>query len=380
MLSSLIKPLRISIAVTGKTIGKYERHISTGALVIGFVIDYLTLTRTDRFLDNLVIISYLLIAAGGILTVHFYETTLRSRIAPDGTRRSLFFDWLRVIAPTVIQFAFGGLFSAFTIFYTRSAAFSVSWPAVFLIFGMMIANEFFQEWYRRLTVQVSILYFALFSYLIFLVPILIGMIGPWVFFVSGMVSLILIALFLNVVWRMIPLTFRRAKIPLITSVLLVFGAINTLYYLNFIPPIPLSLQQARVAHMVERSSANTYHLRVEPWSILDYVRRGDVYHRYKNEPVYVFSSVFAPSDLRARIVHRWQYWDNKRSQWETRSTIAFPVVGGRTHGYRGYSRKRAVEPGLWRVDIETASGLVIGRIDFSVVDTDKRPDLEKLVL
>jgi hypothetical protein len=46
---------------------------------------------------------------------------------------------------------------------------------------------------------------------------------------------------------------------------------------------------------------------------------------------------------------------------------AFEIHGGREGGYRGFSMKRAVVPGLWRVEVETQEGRIIGRIDFRVV-------------
>ena len=54
--------------------------------------------------------------------------------------------------------------------------------------------------------------------------------------------------------------------------------------------------------------------------------------------------------------------------WEKRDRIGYKVEGGRTSGYRGYSFKRNVEGGSWRVDVETDGGLVIGRTYFDIVD------------
>jgi hypothetical protein len=42
-------------------------------------------------------------------------------------------------------------------------------------------------------------------------------------------------------------------------------------------------------------------------------------------------------------------------------------VGGRDGGFRGYSFKKNIQPGTWRVDVETAEGLLLGRIGFEVV-------------
>ncbi|MFQ5627716.1 MAG: DUF2914 domain-containing protein [bacterium] len=45
-------------------------------------------------------------------------------------------------------------------------------------------------------------------------------------------------------------------------------------------------------------------------------------------------------------------------------------VPGRDKGYRGYTFKRHVQPGDWRIDVEIETGAlrqVLGRIDFEIV-------------
>lgn len=354
---------------------RYERQISSAALIGGFIIDWLTLTRIDQFFDNIVIIVYLLILAGSIVIVHFADSPLRERVAPDNTVRARVFFWLKLISPIVMQFAIGGLFSAFSIFYSRSAALTVSWPVVFFMFVMLIANEFLQRRYRRLTMQVSVMFFTVFSYAIFLVPILIGQIATWVFLLSGVVSLIVIATFLYLLRFITPTRFQQSKRGAIAGIIVIFLVVNIFYYLNFIPPIPLSLKQGRVAHQVERVNGD-YRVTVEPYAVGDYITGRDTVHVSQRSPVYVFSSVFAPSGLRTNIVHEWQYWDPDQERWVDRGTISFAVVGGRDQGYRGYTQKQAHEPGHWRVDIQTPSGLVIGRLTFTIAHVSETPDVK----
>src|SRR3712207_1946369 len=86
---------------------RYERHISSAALIGGFIIDSITLKRIDFLFENLVLISYLTIAGISIAFLNFYE---------GGAVRGRFFEWMHRLLPIVIQFAFGGLFSGFLIF------------------------------------------------------------------------------------------------------------------------------------------------------------------------------------------------------------------------------------------------------------------------
>jgi hypothetical protein len=76
--------------------------------------------------------------------------------------------------------------------------------------------------------------------------------------------------------------------------------------------------------------------------------------------------VFAPIQLKTNVVHIWRRYDETTRMWRTESTVKFPIVGGREGGYRAYSIKSRPASGRWRVDIETAEGLLIGRIPFSV--------------
>ena len=80
----------------------------------------------------------------------------------------------------------------------------------------------------------------------------------------------------------------------------------------------------------------------------------------------VYSAVFAPIQLKTNVVHKWRHYDETARTWRTKSTVRFPIVGGREGGYRGYSIKSSRRSGRWRVDIETPDGLLIGRVPFSV--------------
>ncbi|MFZ1503187.1 MAG: DUF2914 domain-containing protein, partial [Nitrospira sp.] len=51
--------------------------------------------------------------------------------------------------------------------------------------------------------------------------------------------------------------------------------------------------------------------------------------------------------------------------------IALKISGGREGGYRAYTFKQGLDPGDWRVDVETEDGRVIGRV---VVHAEKRDE------
>lgn len=335
-----------------------RRHIVLPtAFLLGFIFDYLTLTRIDRLYDNIVLLSYVVLLGASITFLYYYENSFR---------KNRLFDYLQVLAPTGAQFIFGGLFSAFLVFYSRSASLAASWPFLLILLGLLIGNEFFKKDYARLTFTLSVYYFILFSYFIFLIPVLLGRLGSGIFILSGAMSLVAIAVFVYGLWLIDRREMMAIRRRLTLSVGVIFLAVNGLYFTNIIPPVPLVLKDAGAYYMVERTIDGTYVLddRDRRWY--------EIFYSYKRMPIaageeiYVFSSVFAPTDLKTNIVHNWQYYNGSLNGWEDETRIEFAVIGGRDGGYRGFSKKASLRSGYWRVDIETPNGLLIGRVKFLV--------------
>lgn len=346
----------------------YESYISGAFLLFGFVVDNLTLTRIDLYLDNLILVSYLLVAVLGVVFVNLYE---------GGVVRGNFITSLRPWLPLPIQFAFGGLFSGFFVFYSRSGSLLTSWPFLLFILGLLIGNEFFRKRYLRLTFQLSILFIAIFSYLIFFVPIVLHEIGPPVFILSGVLSLVAISLLVYFLNLLIPKRIIESKKYLKRSIGGIFLILNILYFTNIIPPIPLSLKEAGVYHLVERQGG-IYIVQdeVEPW--YEKIIPGTTVHILQGEPIYFYSAVFAPTDLNTTIVHNWQVYNKEERKWNTATKLQFFVAGGRDGGYRGYSFKRNFTEGLWRVRVETERGQVLGAKRFTVEKVHTSPELKTL--
>ncbi|MEX2013486.1 MAG: DUF2914 domain-containing protein [Parcubacteria group bacterium] len=337
---------------------RHERHLSSLALILGFIFDSLTLQRIDFLFENLVMLSYLAISGGGIVLLNYCH---------EYPPHSSFFVRVEKLLPLFIQFTFGGLFSAFFIFYTRSATLSSSWPFILILLFILVGNEFFRAHYRRLTFQVSLYFLAVFSFFIFFIPILLKAMGAAIFVLSGVVSLIFIYLFSLVLFKFVPERFRDSRTNLKNSVFSIFILINILYFLNLIPPIPLALEDAGVYHFIEKVGENyTMVEEKKIWyeSLLFFLP--ETINIKAGSPLYVLSSVFAPTDLDTRIIHDWQYFDYRVEAWVSVSKITFPITGGRSEGYRGFSRKESLFEGKWRVDVKTEKGQIIGRVRFNI--------------
>jgi len=276
-----------------------------------------------------------------------------------------------------MQFSLGGLFSGLIVFYSRSGSFFASLPFIVVLLGLLIGNEFFHKKWPRFTFQISLWYIALFSYLALITPVILRSINQFTFVLAGILSLLIMYLYLKLIGFVIPKNFSVKKTPLIGSILSIYLLFNIFYFANIIPPIPLALKSGIVAHSVTRSGIGTYTIKTEDrawYDIVSYYQK--TFHRAKGEPVYVFSSVFAPTRFNETIFHDWSLYNKDINRWERKTRIPIKISGGREEGFRGYSFKENIEQGLWRVDIETARGQVIGRIKFTVENTKNPVQLE----
>lgn len=336
-------------------------HISTLAFVLGFLWDTLTLGQVDSWYDQTVLAIYMLFVPAAILLLHAVESG-RFRVRWLSSRK----HWL----PALIQFPIGGLFSAFIVFYSKSASVWTSWPFLLLLVAMFVGNELMHKRYERLVFQVGAYYVTLFTYLALLVPTLLGTLGTAPFVLAGVLSVALIGLFTSFVAGVVPVLYRESRHGLMFTIGGIYVVFHVLYLTNLIPPVPLVLKDMGVYYSVARSD-NGYTVTGEPrtWA----QEFGIVplsFRQFAGAPAYCFSAVYAPARLRTNMYHTWLYKDGLRYTSEAR--IVYPMRGGREEGYRGYTMK-AVRPGEWRCRVETASGQVLGQMDFTVSVANEPP-------
>ncbi len=335
-----------------------EKYLSIGFFSLGLIIDRLTLTRVDLLFDNLVLITYLCLAVLGIVLLYRAKTIKFKRPKSRLVKISKYI-------PLLTQYAFGGLFSGYIIFYTKSASWATSWIFLFILIAFFIGNERFRQKYKKIDFQLNILFVAIFSFMIFFVPVILKVMGAWVFVLSGVLSVALIYLLIYSLSHFISKIKRKRKIKITKNILGIFLVFNVLYFLNIIPPIPLSLKEIGVYDFVRRDASGDY-LLIEkelPWYSF-----GNYLLKIPEGRVYVYQSIFAPTDLNTDIYNVWQRFDDDRRRWVSMNEVHFSLVGGRDDGYRGYSFMSNVTAGLWRVDVKTKEGLVVGRIKFRVED------------
>ncbi|WP_369692158.1 DUF2914 domain-containing protein [Formosa haliotis] len=189
-----------------------------------------------------------------------------------------------------------------------------------------------------------------------------------VFILSGIISLVITLLLIIVIYKSSPST--RSEIHLgkmLGLVALIYGTINLFYFFNLIPPVPLALEDGMVAHSVKKEN-NKYVVAYESDKWYVFWRAHKFKYNYSpGEEVYVFTSIFAPTDIKKSIFHRWKWYNTSTQDWEVVDEIGYDITGGRDAGYRGYTYKSNVKPGLWKVEVVTEEGLILGIINFDII-------------
>ncbi len=336
---------------------KHERKISALSLAGGFAFDSATFGRIDHALTQAVFIVYLLVAGIAIAVLHVLESR------PDGRKPS---DKTRTILVAVTQFALGCLLSGFCVFYIRSASITSSWPFLLAMVAIFIGNEYMRRYHARLVFAALLFFFAIYSYAILLVPLVIGSIGRIPFLISGAIAVAIFFFYMQALARLGHERYRGARMQVYAGMVLITLFLNIAYFLRVLPPLPLVLTDAGVYHQVKHVGADYQAAQEdEPpeWQALFGTHA--IMHIQKGAKLYLYNAVFAPRGLRTRLVHDWQ-WLNPGKGWQTQQRIPIDIAGGRADGYRFYTAKSALRPGQWQVNIMTGDGRSVGRVRFAV--------------
>lgn len=346
---------------------RYERYLIPGSLLLGVTTDALLFQNINLNFAFSILTWHLFMAGIAIAFIQSYDALWFSQ-----SRKA--WQYLRLFAPLVLQYTFGALLSGFLIFYWFSSAFTASWPFIVLIIFLMISNDLLKKYYLWLNIQIGVYFFILFSYCALILPFLLRNIAVWVFLLSGLVSLILISLYLYALAKIIPTIYERWKL-LAGIIVGVFVALNFMYFTNIIPPVPLSLREAGIYYSITRAEGEYRIVTADKYWWQRFYPRSTI-KVLPGQRIYMYTAIFTPTRLDTDIVHHWQYYNDNTRNWTTRIKITYPISGGRDGGYRGFSLINNPPAGLWRVDVETKRGQVIGRKTFRVEIVSEQPQLE----
>lgn len=338
----------------------------------GVIYDTVTLTRIDQLLDNLVLLLYLaVLGALIVLTGRLGIESLPNR--EHLAACSPFIRWVlesRPYYPMASQFLLGSLFSAYTIFYSRSATFSGTAVFFALLIMLLVANEFLRDRLSNLRLLISLYAVVCFAFFTFFLPVITGYMNPVIFVVGAMLSVGVILRVVQLIYRNNPDRSREEGIGVTVPAAALIGILVGFYFLNWIPPVPLSLKFGGIYHDVKRAG-DQFELAFEK-SWYEFWKRSDTTFP-SNTPIYCFTAVFAPVDLNTTIYHHWYYRPSENRPFTHADKIPLKISGGREGGYRAYSFKQRLDPGDWRVDVEAGDGRILGRVSVTVVEHGEMP-------
>ncbi len=341
---------------------KYEEHkkwIPALFFVGGFIFDLFTLGRIDSLANLAVQFVYL----------SLIFTLLSLEIFMGLSQIPLSHKWLKIYKykDEVVHFLFGSLFSAYVIFYFKSASFWASFFILCLLFVILVANETQKFRQSSILVKFILFYFCLLSYFLYLIPILIGNIGIISFSLTlGTVCAFLFAHKWSYNKWIIGYDFFT---QILRPNLIFLGVFLFLHLTHFIPPVPLHIQKMGIYHKIEQKN-NKYELSYQrAWWRL-WQKGAQTFVPNETGHVYCFASVFSPTSFEDQVVFHWRF-KQEGKDWMTTDRIKINIQGGREEGFRAYSKKSKVATGHWEVLVETLRGREIGRISFYVDMTEE---------
>ncbi|MFT3849024.1 MAG: DUF2914 domain-containing protein [Propionivibrio sp.] len=335
-----------------------RRFFPMAAFLGGFAWDAFTIGQRVRALDLWTLGGFL--AGACLLTLWLAFRASRGRSAPSaentrgGKARMIEFAWQ---APyLLLQFFFGGIFSALFILYFKSSGHLGTWLTAAVLGALLVGNEFARTSYRRhFTLIWALLALNAILLFNFALPHALGSLNPLWFYVSTAAGIGLT----HVMRCLAP--GRPGRI--LPSWLLA-GTLLLAWTFDMIAPVPLVKQDLAIGHGFMREG-DRFLLMVEPAPAWQFWRRqAPVVSVPEGDRLYGVSAVFAPLGVTAPLEHRWEVHDG--AGWRLVYRNAFMSTGGRERGFRGYSWVLNPPPGEWRLIVATQDGRTIATLPISV--------------
>lgn len=329
---------RSSFILHRSSFDRARRYGPVVFFLAGFLWDALTLGRTIKPVDLFILLGYLIGAAAILVAIG----------------RGVKFRGSQYMN-AVLQFFFGGIFSALFIFYFLSSGGLAGFLFVVGLAALLIGNEFLESAYSELTLSWVFFTLSATMFFNFALAHLFRSINTFWFYLGTLIA----ALALLAIRRI-----SRHESATVKPSIAVAALMIVLHVFNVIPPVPLVKKEMVIAHDLRRTGSG-YVARVESPGLRFWRRSSATFHRAGAERIYCFTSVFVPNGIETTIRHRWEVLQN--DEWTTTSVVPISIAGGRESGYRGYTYKRNVIPGRWRVTAESESGAAIAIVQFTVV-------------
>lgn len=321
--------------------------------IVGFAYDTLTLDRIDHWFGITQLAVFLTIVCVFLLMM------AREQVHPFAFTGIPAQIWQ--YREHIVHFLFGGLLSAFTIFFFKSASFFASFVFLILMAALLVANEFpfFQK--RGLYIKFGLFALSLLSYFSYIVPILLGYVGLGPFVLAIVVTVLVLA---GIYFLLTKISLENRLKQFLYPSAAVVGLFLLLYILKLTPPVPISAKFMAVYHNVEKQNGKYIGYFEKPW--WRFWHNGDeLFVAQAGDKIYCFVRLFSPTAFQDRVHFHWLFYDQKQG-WVSSDKIPVEIVGGREEGFRGFAYKQNYQPGEWQVRLETTDGREIARLYLDV--------------
>lgn len=347
----------------GRALWARHRTALRPTIFLGGVLwDYLTL-RIERTLDHLLLLAYF----AGLLAVFAVQLRMeRGRWVPGALRDK---PWALEFAAS---FCMGALLSALGIAVLRATHPGPAALFIGVLAGLALANEVGAGAMRGVAMRFAMVGFLGFQLVSLVTPILFSRlvgVGWGLLGAAAATGALLYAAERGKSRK--KSSWARDRLVPIASAAGGVAALLALIQLGVVPPLPLVLREAVLARDVTRSGED--YVLVEPH------RRPALFQLLLGPPqiswapgqsVAVYTAVFAPPAVDLVLYAVWEHYDPEHEAWVRTDRIAQSMQGGRSAGWRSWTRKRHVQTGSWRVRVETEQGREVGRIRFEIAQPE----------
>lgn len=341
-----------------------RRFYPLAAFFGGFVWDALTLGQRIRVIDFWRLGAFLFGAALLILLLARREMQGQILHVEPIDRWRRWRSFARQAPYLLLQFFFGGIFSALFILYFKSAGHIGTWLTAAFLGSLLVANEFAGDRYgRRFTLTWALLSLNAILLFNFALPHILGSLNPLWFYVSTATG-VLLAHGLRLIapgrpGRILPAWAMGA-------------ALLIAWKLDMIAPVPLVKRDLAIGQAFIQE-AGGYALQVEQAPSWQFWRdQAATVHVPEGGRLYGISAIFAPLGVKATLEHRWEVYEP--AGWRLAYRNRFQSSGGRERGFRGYSWVLNPQPGSWRLIVATGDGRTIGVLPVTVERGEAMPD------
>jgi hypothetical protein len=337
-------------------LNKYSKYYPLGFFISGFLFDIITLGEIDDISNILSQFIFIAICAL-LLKLEHSDTKIIY-----ANRLILLVEKYQI---EIFHFCLGSLLNTYMLFYLKSSSFASSFIFLLILSTLIIMNEL--DFFKQIGIKLRIVLFSicLYSFYIAQIPIVVGSANYLTFLISTILTLLSFKLIIGQKFKV-----AQISIPHIVTIL----SILFLYFFKMLPPLPLAIKSIYVLKKIEKHSGGYLAETEKAW--WRFWHNGDQLFNYRaGDKVYIFASIFAPGGFSGIVYMKWQKFIEK--DYLTSDRIPFTLTGGRQEGFRGYSFKQAISPGIWRVIIENETGHEIGRISFVVIKSEKEKDILK---